>query len=385
MKMTSAELFGIRGWIVALALFFMSPVWGEAGDVKGVDAAPITIIEYADFQCPSCRQAGSVLDEVIKGYPGEVGILFKHYPSATNPQSVLAHKAALAASEQGKFWEMHDRLFAHTGAITEEVLKRYAQELGLDLPQFLRTLHEPRLQEMLDRDIREAKGFGVTHTPTFFINGKKLVGARSASDFKRVIDETLGLAHPVDTPPSPPAPVPTKPAPVKVDTAGAYALGPESAPVVIVEFSDFQCPFCAKVIPTLKEVVKKYPKEVRLVFKHFPLAFHKDAPLAHEASMAAGEQGKFWEMHDLIFENRAAMKRENLLAHAEKLNLDIKKFTAALDSGKYKAVVEKDIAEGSRLGVTGTPTFFVNGERLVGAKPLQVFSDKIDAALAAKK
>jgi protein-disulfide isomerase len=122
------------------------------------------------------------------------------------------------------------------------------------------------------------------------------------------------------------------------------------------------------------------------VFKNNPLQFHKNAKLASEAALAAGEQGKFWEMHDILFKNQKALEHDQLIEHAKTIpGLDIAKFTQALDSHKFAAQVESELAEGAKAGITGTPSFVINGKKFVGAQPLDKFKAEIDAALAAKK
>ena len=142
--------------------------------------------------------------------------------------------------------------------------------------------------------------------------------------------------------------------------------GNEKAPVTIVEFSDFQCPYCSKLQATLKEVLKAYPDDARLVFKDFPLSFHKQAKNAAKATHAAGEQGKYWEMHDLIFENYNKLTEDKFEEFATKLNLDVSKFTADYSSAKYDKQIQQDINIGKSVGVSGTPTIFVNGKRMRG-------------------
>jgi len=349
--------------------------------VKGSDHASVTIIAYTDLLSSSSAKGSKFLNEVMKSYPDDLRIIFKPYPSLTRPDAMLAHEAVLASGEQGKFWEMHDRLLTHKGDATQEALLVYAKQLNLDTKMFLSALKEHRFKDMILHEIEEARGFGVTSAPTFFINGRKLIGVRSASDIKQVINEILGLGsikQPVPPSPSPPL---VQLQNVKIDIAGAPVKGQEDAQITIVEFSDFQCPFCAKTLPTLENVLRQYPKQVRWVFKHFPLDFHADAPLAHEAAMASGEQGKFWEMHDLIFSRQQSMRRDDLIAYAKELNLDMDRFIKAIDSGQYKETVEKDIQEGRQLGINGTPTFFVNGQRLVGARPANDFVRIIEAKM----
>jgi len=129
------------------------------------------------------------------------------------------------------------------------------------------------------------------------------------------------------------------------------------------------------------QLLDKYPGKIRVAFKHFPIEGHNAAPLAHRASMAAQEQGKFWEMHDRIFANQQKMSRDQYLAYAKELKLDVAKFTQALDSGKFKPQIDADQADAKALGVTGTPAFFVNGKFLNGAKPFEDFATVINAEL----
>ena len=144
-------------------------------------------------------------------------------------------------------------------------------------------------------------------------------------------------------------------------------MGAAEPTVTIVEFSDFQCPFCGKFAQTLDELADAYPEDVRVVFKQFPLPMHPDAELGAKAAIAAGEQGYFWAMHDRLFENRQAMKRDDLIGHAKALGLDTAKFEADLDSDATAHRLEREKREGRRLGVRGTPAFFVNGRQMAGA------------------
>ena len=161
-------------------------------------------------------------------------------------------------------------------------------------------------------------------------------------------------------------------------------IGNADAPVTIVEFSDFQCPFCARFYSqtylTLKEEYVDTGK-VKIVFRDFPLGFHPEAEPSAIAAECAHEQGKFWEFHDLIFENQGIMSASAYLDWAEQLSLDMTQFTDCVDSQKYKSEVAKDYNDGGRLGITGTPGFFVNGQLLTGAQPYSVFAAAIEAEL----
>jgi protein-disulfide isomerase len=161
-------------------------------------------------------------------------------------------------------------------------------------------------------------------------------------------------------------------------------LGPANAPVTIIEFSDYQCPYCARVVPTLKKLKAEYGDKVRIVFKDFPLPNHPQAPKAAEAAHCAGEQGKYWEMHDRMFGHQGALLVPQLKESAAALGLDAAKFEQCLDSGKYAGVVQEDLEYGSDLGVSSTPSLYINGRPVVGAQPFDVFKRVIDEELARK-
>ncbi len=154
--------------------------------------------------------------------------------------------------------------------------------------------------------------------------------------------------------------------PVKISIAGDPIRGPEKARITIVEFSDFQCPYCSKAVPESKEILRQFPNDVRLVFKQFPLDSHSDAEFGAEASLAAQAQGKFWEMHDLLYAGFPDLSRKRIMTYARELNLDINRFTAELDSHKYRSRVKAEEQEGEVAGVGGTPAFFFNGKHYNG-------------------
>lgn len=174
--------------------------------------------------------------------------------------------------------------------------------------------------------------------------------------------------------------------PVRADVADptAPSKGPADAPVTIVEFADFQCPYCKRVLPSIEQALKTYPGLVRLVYRQFPLSIHPFAEKAAEASLCAREQGKFWEMHDAMFGNQRALGVDQLKAEAARLGMNTRQFNQCLDLSKYADRIRTDMTAGTAAGVTGTPALFVNGRFLNGAVPFRSIQKLIEDELARK-
>lgn len=169
---------------------------------------------------------------------------------------------------------------------------------------------------------------------------------------------------------------------VEIPTLSSPSLGPVDAPVTLVEFSDFQCPYCARLAPVVKRIADEYPGQVRVVFRQFPLRnIHTHAQKAAEASLCAFDQGRFWEMHDALFADVKKLGPTDLTARAKKLNLDLEAFNQCLESGKYAATVQQDLEDGMVAGVSGTPAVFVNGRVLKGSKPYESIKKMIEEEL----
>ncbi len=369
---------------------------------KGPDNALVTIIEFSDFQCPYCAKVTPTLRDVEREYRGDVRIVFKHQPLGFHKDARLASKYALAAGQQGKFWEMHDLLFENPRALKESDLKRYAAQLGLDQARIDDYLASNAGERLIQADEALARKIGARGTPTFFVNGRKLVGAQPLSGFKRVIDEELEKARALvqkgvrpadvyaesikdgrDTPPAP------APRPKRQAGRQKVALldrtpkkGGREPLVTIVAFSDFQCPYCGKVNPTLEQVQQTYGDKVQIRFRNLPLSFHQRAKPAAKAALAAHKQGKFWEMHDMIFADRSRLSDADFVAHARQLGLNVTQFEADMNSPEIAAWVDKDVADAGQYGASGTPSLFVNGILLRGAQPFSAFKRVIDDEIA---
>jgi protein-disulfide isomerase len=165
---------------------------------------------------------------------------------------------------------------------------------------------------------------------------------------------------------------------------GTPSRGPDDAPVVMIEYTDFQCPFCTRVQPTIKELLNRYDGQLRHVFKNLPLPMHAEAPLAGAAALCAQDQGKFWDLHAWLFANQRTLSRTSIVDQAGVLGMDTEVFAKCIDDGTYNERVRAEMAEANSYGITGTPGFLINGRVVSGAQPIETFVEIIDDELARK-
>jgi protein-disulfide isomerase len=365
-------------------LFAASPRGQSADDTKPsspVVAAQVepqlTVVEFTDFKCPYCSKMVPVIDELLKSYPGKIRLIVKDFPLDFHPGSEPAHEACLAAKAQGKYWEMYHLLFANRQHLERSDLSEYAKQLHLDMAKFEKALDAHEYRQEIRESVAEGKALGITATPTFFVRGQKLEGAQSLDSMQERVQAALEPGRPHDER----AGQELKPAEELM--ANSPVRGSPDAAVTIIEYADFQCPYCASARNSLDQAFREYPGRINLTFKSFPLDFHADSMLAHQAAFAAGKQGKFWEMHDLIFTRQRAMKHDDLFAMAKSLDLDMDRFAKDIESPQIRAQIDAERAEGKRKGVLGTPTFFIDGAQMEGASLAQ-FEARIDQSLRAK-
>lgn len=311
----------------------------------------------------------------------------KTVPGALAADTVVAtigsQKITLAELDKAagrELFEVRERTLDNL--ISDRVVKAEAKKAGLDEDAFMKQQVEKRVPEV---SVDEARKFyeenkarlppQIASQPFEQVQAMLIRGLtgqnrqRAAGD---VLDEIKKRAG-----------VQVLLAPPKVQVAAdGPAKGPMDAKVTIVEFSDFQCPFCGKGRKVMEEVTAKYGNRVRVVFRDFPLSFHDKAQKAAEAGQCAHDQGKFWELHDWMFDNQETLDEAALKDAARKLGLDGGKFDDCLQSGKKAQVVKQSLQAGSEAGVKGTPAFFVNGVFLNGAQPLEKFQVEIDRALS---
>ncbi len=374
---------------------------------RGPADAKLTIVLFSDFECPFCARVEPSLAQLEQAFPGQVRVVWKHQPLPMHSHAVPAALAAEAAREQGKFWQLHAKLFQDQRALDDASLKRAAKEIGLDVRRFEQAFSARKGEARIQEDQKQAAAVGATGTPTMFFNCRQVVGARPFEQLKAAAEEELKKADNLlagkkpdagfherackaNLAQAPAAPVPAAATGAALP-AGALEIRPDDpsrgnpkAPVTVVLFSDFQCPFCARVTPTLDEVQKQYGDKVRIVWKHQPLSFHPNAMPAAEAAEAAREQGKFWQMHDRLFTAQRELSPETYERIARELGLDVRRFQEATRSGKFRGRIQGDQQLAGRVGASGTPTMFVNGEKVEGAVPFATLKAVIDRKLAAR-
>ena len=378
---------------------------------KGNPNAPITVVEFTSMQCPFCARAAGTLDELVEKYPDDVRLVFKHFPLAMQQEAKPASIALVAAHRQDDdaFWDMKTALFERIDDYGSEPMEdmgaAIAEDLGLDVDQFREDFNDPDVEAIVDRDQELGEGLGVRGTPHFFVNGEVVNGAQPLDKFSEVVERQLGIIDQLredgvsdeelyaaavrqnldadDEPEQAERPEPaedeTEVHMVDIqDHDHAKGASEEDALVTIMEFSSFQCPHCARGAETLSELVEKYPDEVRVVFKHFPLGFQEHSEPASRAAVAAGNQDKFWEYYDLLYENQRQLGQDGLFTDlAEELGLDIAQFESDFDDAATAQIVEDSQAEGRSAGIQGTPGFLINGIKETGAQPLGVFENYV--------
>ena len=355
-----------------------------AGPSDGPADAPITIVAWSDHTCGYCIRAQVTLDNLVRLYPGQ--LRFVHRTLPLDDDNTLSAEAALAAAAQGKFRLMSDRLYGVHGKVDRPAVELMAREIGLDMLRFRAALDTGTFRAQIAADVKDAMALGVTGTPVFFVNGRAISGNQALKVFAQVVDEELArfaqssgaTYETLVAKGKPTADVPDVDRPSdELDLETTYKmglglpghqLGPDDALVTIVVWGDFQCPFCAKMAPIVEQVRVKYGAQVRVVYRHLAMAFHKKAALAAEAAVAAAEQGKFWAFHDAVWAGFGQLDRADLEQFAMIAGLDLPRFRAALDDRRYHDVVIAESAAALAQGVDGTPTVFINGKPIVGSK-----------------
>jgi protein-disulfide isomerase len=372
--------------------------------------ALVTIVEFSDFQCPFCRTVEATLKSLRERYGDKLRIVWKNGPLPFHPWAEPAAQAALEVrSEKGDaaFWQMHDAIFANQPDLSEDKLEQLAAAAGARSVAVKQAIAKHLHSDPIDDDRDLAEDFEANGTPYFFVNGRRVAGAQPQAEFETMIDEEIDRAAALIATGGDPkhvyealiengksAPLPEARAILTAFPAGDPARGQSSAKVTVHEWSDFQCPFCARVEPTIAGLMKDYGARIRFVWHDLPLPMHPDAPLAAQAAREALKQrgqDAFWALHDKMFINQEHLKRDNLDGYAKDLGLDMGKWRAALDDNAHADEVNADVRAAEEMGVGSTPDFLVVpsgtsvGYFLRGAQPYSRFRKLLARAFAEAK
>ena len=316
------------------------------------------------------------MKKLVKTYPKDVRVVFKQMPLGFHKDAEPAARASLAAHKQGKFWEYHDVLFDNYKRLKRPDLENYAKQLGLDMKKFVADMDSPELAAQVKVDMAEAKRIGVRGTPTSFVNGVPVKGARPYEGFKKVVDEQLAIAKGEKVPEAAGSDARGAAKPkmgmlaekkARLDLKGAISLGGKRAKNEIVAYVDLQHTFTGEVLSTLQKMQKK-DRSIRLVVQHFPLGFHKFAQKAAEVAEAvhADVGDKVWGYMLDATRNASVLSKDKLRELALKTGAKASVVDAALSGTRHAAAVKRDYKEARSNGAMATPTLFLNGRRYSG-------------------
>jgi len=376
------------------------PVWGEA-------TAPVTLVEFSDLQCPFCSRVQPTIKSLQAKYgPNQLRVVFKHNPLPFHEHARPAAKVADAVLHQGgstAFFAFLDLAFEQQAKLGDEALSTWVARAGLDPMTVMRRAELPETAAKIERDVALAAKVGADGTPAFRINGATFSGAQPIDAFTSIIDAELAAANDLRRKGTPADAVykarvaanfvAPKPAPEdddseqdlvvwKLPVKGAPARGPVDALVTVVEFFDYQCPYCRRAEATMNELQARYPKDVRIVLRQNPLPFHARAlPAANLALEARAEKGDagFLEANRRLFEGK--LEESDLLELGKQLKLDERRVKNAISNNTHAAEIDADADLASDFRAAGTPHFFINGLRLSGAQPLEAFVTVVEAQL----
>jgi protein-disulfide isomerase len=376
------------------------PTWGSRD-------ALVTVVLFGDLECPFTGRILKTVQALEQKYgPADLRVVWKDEPLPFHAHARPAAEAAEAVFTLGKadaFWRFWEQALAHQTDLTAASFEAWAALAGVDVESFRRLVASHAAAAKVDADLALAQRLHADGTPTFFINGTVVVGAQPLDRFDALVASELEAARarvssgvsrevvyadragtnwkePVAEPP---------PEEEKEDTTTVWAvpvgaspvLGKASALVTIVEFSDFQCPYCKAAEATMKEIARAYGDKVRLVWKDEPLPFHPRAlPAAEVAREARAEKGDagFWAAHDAIFKAAPDLEDDDLLKLAAGLGLDKGRVASAIHARRFAAQIQTDEDAAEDVHADGTPHFFINGRRLAGAQPFEAFKSIID-------
>ena len=362
---------------------------------SGPAQAPVTIVLFGDFECGFCAHGYKTLRTLQANQPDKIRLVFKHLPLEFHYYARDAAQIGAVAAEQGKFWEYADALFGHDGELTLEIIEKEARALGIDV---VRAKKDEAIAQLVAQDEALAETLNVDATPSIVVNGIARIGVPDQAELDQLVAEQQAVAHalsqagvrPSDlywrmtmaqlapVPPEAPAqaaeqgnPGPSGYAHVPIDEQAVKGGDGDQALITIVEFADFECPFCKDAGATLDRAITSLGEDaqrVRISYRHYPLAFHQQARPAAALAVLAAAQGKFWPVHDALFEAQDALDEEAIVRVGVEAGLGSPdQVREAIADAATLERVQSDLDLGAKSGVQATPAFFVNGALHMGA------------------
>jgi protein-disulfide isomerase len=370
----------------------------------GPQSAPVTVVMFTDFQCPYCQRAEITLGLLKKKYGDKLRIVFKHMPlpfhDAARPAALLAQAVHEYRGSEA-FFSAASELFRKSSQLSQPVLQDIGTKHGLTKLQIENALSDkdPVLSNRLTRDKDLADDVLAQGTPHFFINGKRLSGARPIEQFEALVEHGLSRAKELEARGIPKEDlyatlqkdalspgVPEKLA-EPIPEAGRPTRGAPESPVTVHVFSDFECPYCRQGEQLLAQLEELFPQKLRFVWHDFPLDFHERARPAARAGREAyarlGSRG-FWQMHERLFNldgEKAALSHSEILTHGRALGLEPKRLEDALGGTLHDGAIDADIEVAKSLGIRGTPAYVVGGYMVTGVKQLRFFERLVERSL----
>ncbi len=366
----------------------------------GPSDALVTIVQWADYQCPFCKRVLPTLRQLRDAYGGDLRIVWKDNPldfhdNARRAANLARHVYALRGNDG--YWKVHDALFEKQANLDDATLEDIVRDMKMSWPLAKAAIDKGKYDDRIGTDQELAMDLAARGTPNFFINGRRLNGAQPFEQFAALVDQQLSEAKALVEQGVPRSQVYAKlmaaaqapPEPEQraalTSTRARPSKGPANARVTVRIFSDFQCPYCQRVLPILDALAKRHPGQVRFEYWHMPLPFHKDAQLAAEASAEVFAQkgnAAFWRFHDLLFANQKAIGPDDLRQYARQVGVELARFDQALADGRHKKAVEADFDAASDRNIRGTPSFMVNEYFISGAQPVERFDKLVKLALS---
>ncbi len=394
----------------------------------GPENAKVTIVNVTDFMNPRAKEVSDMLLKLQRKYAKVMRVVLVNNPGSADARTAAI--ASLAANKQGKFWDMHDRLYSHRGKLTEQALEQMAKAAGLNVEKFKEDMQERRLSSLVAFDQRQVKRLGVTRTPSIFVNGRYMEEKPSMAELEKIVKEEIKAADELlaemaargpDGPPGATqniyrefmrtartsltdegpehAPDRKKPDPrarpqedptavYRVPIEGKPWKGARNALITIVEFSTYTCPFCSRVQPTLKQIMDEYKGQVKIVYHHNPMVQNQASLLSAIAGIEVFNQrgnDAFWKYNEFLYADQGKLRteaRQFIEAAAENAGgINMGRLRKALDEQHHKDVIDEHGKLATALGARGSPTFFINGRKLRGARPFEAFKQVIDEEL----